>query len=234
MDGLLKNRKGFSLIELLVVIAVLVIIMGTAALMTGTSSRDAKVKKAAYAFKSMLLDGLKEAMATSQRVIVEKETDIGQGLRIRMYVDGDENGSYGGSNDRILAYFVVTGDKVDPGRPAGYHGDYYFIPDVVIDTTTQNGGGTLDLTSLYGQGFGAVRIINSGQTKIIIKPEGVFDFLSTGLALHGGGLILFRNVDDVNDNEQDRQYFVLITKTFVRVLKLEDDGTGNYVPKELE
>ncbi len=234
MDSLLKKQRGFSLIELLVVIAVLVIIMGTAALTTGVSIRDSRVKKAAFMFKTMLTDGLKEAMTNYKQVVVDVASSSSGGVTLRMYIDGDENFSYGGANDRLLAYFVVTGDKVDPGRPAGFQGDYYFIPDVVISTTTQGGAHALDLTSLYGQGFNAVRIINNSNTKIIIKPEGVFDFQSTGIVLNGGALVLFRHADDVDEGNEDRQYFVLITKTFLRVLKLEDDGTGNLVPRELQ
>ncbi len=223
MDSILNEKKGFSLIELLVVIAVLVILMGTAALTLGTSMRDSRVRKAAFLFKTMLTDGVKEAMVNSKQVVVEQDAAVGNGIRLRMYIDGDENQSYGGANDRLLAYFVVTGDKIDPGRPVGFTGDYYFVPDVVITTTTESGANTLDLTPLYGSGFGAVGIISNAQTKIIIKPEGVFDFLSTGLALHGGGLVLFRHADDVNEGNEDRQYFVLITKIFTRVLKPEDD-----------
>ncbi len=234
MDSLLKKEKGFSLVELLVVIAVLIIVMGAAALTTGVSMRDSRVKKAAFLFKTMLTDGLKEAITNYKQVVVERDAAVGNGVRIRMYIDGDENFAYGGSNDRLLAYFVVTGDKIDPGKPAGFTGDYYFVPDVVIATTTESGGNNLDLTSLYGQGFGAVRIINNGQTKIIIKPEGVFDFQSVGPVLNGGALVLFRHADDVDEDNKERQYFVLITKTFLRVLKLEDDGTGSLVPRELQ
>lgn len=232
MDSLLKKQKGFSLIELLVVIAVLIIIMGAAALTMGTSMRDSRVKKAAFVFKTMLTDGMKESMSNYKQVIVEVDPSFAAGVRLRMYIDGDESFTYGGANDRLLAYFVTTGDKVDPGRPAGFTGDYYFIPDVVFSTTTESGGSTLDLSSIYGTGFENISIIGTN-SKIIIRPEGVFVIRSGGVSLTPGGLVLFRHVDDIDQQEQDRQYFVLITTTFLRIIKLEDDGTGNFVPREL-
>ncbi len=229
MDSLLKSKKGFSLVELLVVIAVLIIILGTAALTVGTSMRDSGVKKAAFTFKTMMIDGLKEAMTNYKLVIVERDTSFGGGTRMMMYIDGDENHSFGGTNDTMLAYFVVTGDSVDPGRPAGFTGDYYFVPNVNITASTESGGTTLDLTSLYGTGFNNVPIL-SGSYKILIKPEGVYEVLPSKTP----GLVLFRNTRDIEEGEQDRQYMVLITKTFLRVLKLEDDGSGNYYPRELQ
>ncbi len=233
MDSLLKKQKGFSLVELLVVIAVLIIIMGAAALTTGTAIRDSRVKKAAFILKTMLTDGMKEAMSNYKLVIVDVDSSFANGVRLRMFLDGDESFIYGGANDRLLAYFVTTGDKVDPGRPAGFNGDYYFIPDVVFSAVTESGGNTLDLSSIYGTGFESVPIIDSS-SKIIIRPEGVFVVRSGGVSLTPGGLVLFRHVDDIDQQEQDRQYFVLITTTFLRIIKLEDDGSGNFVPRELQ
>ena len=233
MDSLLKKEKGFSLVELLVVIAVLVILMGTAALTLGTSMRNSRVRKAAFLFKSMLADGLKEAMTNYKQVIIEVDSSVGGGTRLRMYLDGDASFSYGSANDKLLAYFVLTGDKVDPGKPTGFTGNYYFIPDVVFSDTTQSGGNTLDLTSIYGTGFGSVQIVSS-TAQIVIRPEGVFVVRVGGTSISPGGLVLFRHSDDIDEGNEDRQYFVLITKTFTRVLKLEDDGTGNFVPKELQ
>ncbi|GEM_PF-1646472 len=233
MDSLLKKNKGFSLVELLVVIAVLIIIMGAAALTGGTAVRDSRTKKAAFVFKTMLMDGFKEAISNYKQVVVEVDSSFSSGTRLMMYIDGDVSETYGGGNDTLLAYFVVTGDKIDPGKPAGFTGDYYFVPDIVFSSATEGGASTLNLYSIYGTGFENVPIIGAN-AKIIIRPEGVFVVRAGGTTLTPGGLVLFRHVDDIDQGEQDRQYFVLITKTFLRVLKLEDDGSGNFVPRELQ
>ena len=226
MDSILKKKKGFSLVELLVVIAVLTIIMGTAALTMGTSLRDSRTRKAAYEFKAMLIDGSKNAMATYKQVIAEWS-----GSGVQMYEDGDASFSYDNGNDVMLAYFLADGSPTDPGRPAGLTGDYYFIPSVQIVTALAGGGTTLDLSALYGTGFENVPILDA-TAKIILRPEGV-NIIKVGAVDYPAGLVSFRHVDDIDEETQERQYFVLITKTFIRVLKMQDDGTGNFVPMEL-
>ncbi len=226
MDSLLKRKKGFSLIELLVVIAVLIIIMGAAALTMGTAVRDSRTKKAAYEFKTMLLYGLNTAMATYKQVIVEWT-----GSAVQMYEDFDGSFSYN-NNDTMLAYFLADGSLTDPGRPQGIDGDYYFIPGVEIVNSLAGGGASLDLSGIYGAGFENVPILDSN-AKIILRPEGV-NVIKVGIADLAAGLVSFRYVDDIDEENQERQYFVLVSKTFIRVLKFEDDGTGNFVPRELQ
>ncbi len=227
MDSLLKEKnKGFSLVELLVVLAVLVIIMGTAALTMGTAMRDSRTRKAAFEFKAMLVDGSKTAMATYKEVIAEWT-----GSAVLMYEDGDASFSYNGGNDTVLAYFLADGSLTDPGRPDWITGDYYFIPSVQMVTSLAGGGNSLDLSGIYGTGFENVPILDS-TAKIILRPEGV-NVIKVGVNDLPAGLVSFRHVDDIDEETQERQYFVLISKTFIRVLKMEDDGTGNFVPKEL-
>ncbi len=232
MDSLLKRTKGFSLIELLVVIAVLVIIMGTAALTMGTSMRDSRTKKAAFDFKAMLTDATKEAMANYKPVVVRKDTSFSNGIRLMMFMDRNEDMVFNG-NDRMLAYFVVTGNKVDPGRPPEYSGDYYFTPDVLIKSSTQSGGTSVDLSNLYGSDFNSVPVLDDNSI-IVVRPEGVYVVRVGGSVSPVGGVVLFRNIQDIDEATEERQYFVFVTKTFTRVLKMEDDGTGNFVIRELQ
>ncbi len=226
MDSLLNENKGFSLVELLVTIAVLIIIMGAAALTMGTALRDSRTKKAAFNFKTMLVDGEKTAMTEYRQVIVEATT---QG--IQMYLDSDESFSYTSGNDRFLALFIADGSSKDPGKPSGLPGDYYFIPGVRIVNSIAGVGTAIDLAALYGEGFEQVPVLDANAI-IILRPEGVNN-IKIGINEHTAGIICFRHIKDIDEDSLERQYLVLITKTFIKILKLEDDGTGNFVPKEL-
>jgi len=207
------NEKGFSLVELLVVLAIMIIVMTIGSFSYREAMRGYRVKKAATDVKTLFHYARTTAAKENKLVFVKLEKD-GDGFNFDVYLD-DNSGDLDATKDELLSRVRLQSDSLDPGRPSGVK-SYIFDPYVTLIGT---GSITFSQNIEIEEDKTSVSFVN--ELTCTVKQTGFFDNLGDSFTA-----LLFRNVKDVADDLEDRQYALLIGKTGIVELykyNIDDD-----------
>lgn len=200
------NQNGFSLIELLVVLAILAIALTIGAFSYREAMRTYRVKKAISDTKVLLNFARTISSKENSLVFVELNKGVNS-YNFDVYLD-DRDGGFNKGKDTFLRRLTIKYDSIDPGKPSP---NIYYNFDQYVTLSTVN---SLNLQSSIGTGENESGIVTEF-SDIAFADVLTFTINQTGFIDFGKGFVAlqFRSSPDIDENLEDRQYALLISKT---------------------